>query len=229
VSLSRLDLVGVRAITLLNPWALAVARLGKTVENRTWALPAGRLLIHAGKADDPAGYRHLEHLGHPRATVAEQVVRSAIVAVATVDTVCHVSEAPESGGRCECPTDWATPGQVHSRLADVVALPAPVPCPGRQGVWYPPGHVLDEVAASLALTQQAPLVCTGRRVDRQGRAQGAPCGNEFPPAPGETYPAMELRARILGWKVAPVPDDGAMPHAMCRSCAAPAEAKVRQS
>ena len=229
MSLSRLDLVGVPAITLRNPWALAVARLGKTVENRTWAPPTGRLLIHAGKGDDPAGYRHLEQLGHRRATVVDQVVRSAIVAVTTVDTVCHVSEAPESGGRCECPTDWATPGQVHWCLTGAVPLPEPVPCPGRQGIWYPPGHVLDEVAASLALTQQAPLVCTGRRVDRQGRAQGARCGNQFPPAPGETYPAMELRARTLGWKVAPVPGDGAMPHAMCRSCAAPAEAKVRQS
>lgn len=42
-----------KALTLLNPWAQAIAYWGKDVENRTWAPPASlvgeRIAIHAGK------------------------------------------------------------------------------------------------------------------------------------------------------------------------------------
>lgn len=46
----------VRALTVLQPWAWAIAHAGKLVENRTWAPPAYELCkpiaIHAGKRID---------------------------------------------------------------------------------------------------------------------------------------------------------------------------------
>lgn len=50
----------IRALTLRQPWATAVAELGKRVENRTWRLPPGYLWIHAGARSgwDPAGPAH---------------------------------------------------------------------------------------------------------------------------------------------------------------------------
>lgn len=217
---TRPELIGVPALTLLNPWGLAITRLGKTIENRTWA-PSGatRLFIHAGKGDDEAGYEHLvRKVGQRYDQLEAWVVRSAIVAVADLVAVCHVAE---TGMRCNCPPLWAAPGQVHWRLTDVTPLPEPVPCRGRQRLWYPERDTLDAVAASLALVEWEPLVCQGRRVDGHGRAQGSPCGNVFSPARGETYRSLEQRARTQGWKVAARGEAGPMPDAMCRDCAAP--------
>lgn len=211
------SLAGVPALTLLNPWAMAIARLGKTVENRTWA-PTGttRLLIHAGKGDDEAGYEYLVHrLGQRYDQLEEWVVPSAIVAVADLARVCHVAE---TGVRCECPPLWAQPGQVHWLLEDVTPLPEPAPCRGFLGLWHPQRDTLDAVVASLALVEWEPITCRGRRVTGSGAAQGSPCGETFIPARGETYRHLEQRARTQGWKVAVREQDGPVPDAMCPRC-----------
>lgn len=221
---TRPALIGVPALTLLNPWGLAVTRLGKSPENRTWGPPPDvhRLLIHAGKGDDEAGYEHLVTKLDQRYDQLEAwTVRSAIIAIADLDGVCHVSE---TGARCQCPPLWAAPGQVHWLLANVVPLPEPVPCRGFQRLWYPTREILDAVAASLATVEWAPIVCRGRRVDGQGKAHGEACGDVFPPAPGETYRRLEQRARSQGWRVAARAEGGPMPDAMCRACALPSDA-----
>ena len=215
---TRSALIGVPALTVLNPWGLAIARLGKSPENRGWPphRGVGRILIHAGKGDDRAGFDHLTQLGYLPERIADELVRSAVVAVADIPKVCHVGEG---GGPCECPPLWAARGQVHWLLDNVVPLPEPVACRGRQGLWHPERETLDEVAASLALVEWEPLSCAGRQVDRVGRAYGAPCGNQFWPAPGQTYGQMEQTARTQGWRVAPRTEGGPMPDAMCRTCA----------
>lgn len=216
---SRAALTAVPALTLLNPWALAITRWGKSPENRSWAPPSNvaRLLIHSGKGDDDDGFDYLLTLGYTEAAM-DSAVRSAIVSIADLTGVCIPGR-----GKCRCPARWAVAGQVHWKLDNVVPLPVPVRVGGRLRLWHPDAGTLDAVAASLALLQFEPLVCTGRRVDGQGRAVGMPCGVQFHPERGDTYDVMELRARVAGWKVAPGPADGGLPDAMCTACANPSK------
>lgn len=216
---TRQGLEGVPALTLFNPWALAIARYGKDPENRPWPPPprVTRLLVHAGKAWDPAGLPFLRGIGHPDALA--HVAPSAIVAVVDVVGVC--GKAIDTDRPCGCPPRWARPGQYHWRLANPVALPAPVSCRGRQRLWRPDPATLRGVAASLALLAWEPLVCRGRRATGDGRPVGDPHGVTCRPGPGETPAALELRARMDGWKIGPRPADGSAPDAMCPSCAQP--------
>lgn len=218
---TREGLAGVSALTLRNPWGLAITRYGKDVENRSWRPPADttRLFIHAGKAWDPDGLPFLRQFGYEDGALTH-VVPSAIVAVADLVGVCSTWSTSFGYEReCTCASPWAVRGRVHWHLSNVVPLPAPVPCPGRQRLWIPAPDILDGVAASLASLAWAPLVC--RRVDGRGRAVGDPHGLEYQPEPGETYAAMELRARMERWKVGPRPADGSSPDAMCPGCANP--------
>jgi len=123
-----------RALTLHQPWAWAIARLGKDIENRIWRPPpwliGQRVAIHAGKRWDPgwspdivdmaihAAMDHaymsgdrLYHLG------------AGIVAVVRVVGVVTNSESPWFVG----PFGWV--------LEDIMPVDPPIPCQGRQGLW----------------------------------------------------------------------------------------------
>ena len=151
-----------RALTVKNPWAWAIARGGKDVENRTWQPPCwlDQLAIHAGalsgwdKAGEESPYVNLawqRYMGPPSTLNRWMgtrnvelgrdnplIVSSAVVAVAEVDTChhdgnCHLFPAFHEGtGRCSA---WAARGQWHWHLANVRPLPEPVPCKGALGLW----------------------------------------------------------------------------------------------
>ncbi|WP_089117060.1 ASCH domain-containing protein [Streptomyces sp. SS07] len=124
-----------RALTIRQPWAGAIVHQTKRVENRTWKLPAAhhgtRILIHAGAQPDKTAEVEGPNLD----------VLSAIVGVATV-TGCHWSD----DGMCCGP--WGFENAYHWTLADVVAIPEPIPAKGALGFWTPS----DEIA-NAALRQ----------------------------------------------------------------------------
>jgi hypothetical protein len=77
------------------------------------------------------------------------VVTSAIVAVADLAFACDTSRWTN---HIACPCgQWAMPGQCHWNLTNVRALPEPVPCRGRQGLWRPDETVRVAVEQQLAL------------------------------------------------------------------------------
>lgn len=121
-----------KALTIRQPWAGAIAHQSKRVENRSWKLPAkyegARILIHAGAQPDRDAQVHGEHLN----------VYSAIVAVATI-TECHFSVA----GTCCGP--WGEERAYHWTLADVIALPEPVPAKGALGFWTADDETVNAV------------------------------------------------------------------------------------
>lgn len=134
-----------RALTIRQPWADAIAHGTKRVENRTWRAPAQhigtRILIHAGLQED----RHaILPYGQNIACSVWPDNRRAIIAVATLSESHRASDA-----RC-CDSDWAEPDVYHWLLHDVTKLPEPVPCNGRLGLWTPPFFVLDAVAEQIA-------------------------------------------------------------------------------
>jgi hypothetical protein len=132
-----------KALTVRQPWAGAIAHQQKTVENRSWRLPAkyegARILIHAGAQPDRDAQVYGEHLD----------VYRAVVAVVTI-TGCHFSVA----GTCCGP--WGFERVYHWTLADVIALPEPVPVArGALNFWTPSDDVLTAVQAQLADTATA--------------------------------------------------------------------------
>lgn len=125
-----------KALTIRQPWAGAIAHQTKRVENRTWQLPikheGARILIHAGAQPDRDARVYGEHLD----------VYSAVVAVATV-TGCHWSD------EWQCCGYWAFEKTYHWTLGDVVALAEPVPAKGALCFWTPGDNVLAAVEAQL--------------------------------------------------------------------------------
>ncbi|MEU5610522.1 ASCH domain-containing protein [Streptomyces sparsogenes] len=128
-----------RALTIRQPWATAIAHADKRVENRVWPTSyRGPVLIHAGKAMDR---RH----GPMVAAVVRglQLEMGAVLAVARI-TDCH--ESAEERTPC---TPWSATGQFHHVLDEVTPLPLPIPWKGAQGLWVPPPALLDQVREQL--------------------------------------------------------------------------------
>lgn len=135
-----------KALTVRQPYAGAIARGLKPVENRTWQLPAkyegARVLIHAAASTYAAvgRLRVIEITGSEPDDLWPDT-RGAILAVVTI-TGCHFSVA----GACCGP--WGFERSYHWTLTDVTALPEPVPAKGRLGFWTP-----DEAIVNAALRQ----------------------------------------------------------------------------
>ncbi|WP_329308401.1 ASCH domain-containing protein [Streptomyces microflavus] len=133
-----------RALTIRQPWASAIAHGSKRTENRSWPAPAKhlgtRILIHAAASEDrtPRPSRDVP-LELTRGMGIWPATRSAIVAVATL-AGCHFDN--------ECCTPWGMEGYYHWELTDVAALPEPVPAKGALGFWTP-----TEEAINAALRQ----------------------------------------------------------------------------
>lgn len=133
-----------RALTLWQPWAWAVAHAGKDWENRTWPPPGnaiGKMVaIHAGLRWDREGYLWMrDDLGIDAGT---QHWRGCVVAVATLSGFRRARDG------IFVPADITSPwfhGPVGWKLEDVVTLRIPVHCRGAQGLWRLPLDVDAEV------------------------------------------------------------------------------------
>lgn len=168
-----------RALTVRQPWAWAIAHGHKTIENRTWLTrDYGHLAIHAAARWDGDGARDRNvikaaetdqedggyfdpplrveiELGSGRTTRLlpdpKRFVPGAVIAVAVLADVCTAREG------CGC-GPWAIPGQCHWHLPKVRPLPEPVPCKGRLGLWeLPPAveiAVLDQLQTNREGTRR---------------------------------------------------------------------------
>lgn len=149
-----------KALTLHQPWASAIAVGSKRIENRTWlasrfGLRAGdTFAIHAGLAyNEAAGHTGGDDVWPQSVLLHARAHRGAVVAVARL-VACGVgaghTERIVSG--IHGPDQFAHwfIGPVGWVLDGVVALPEPVPCKGRQGVWTLPDDVAELVLAQVA-------------------------------------------------------------------------------
>ncbi len=134
-----------RALTLWQPWAWAVARAGKPVENRTWHPPPDvtHLAIHAGKTFDPHAAEDIcDALGLGTLPL-EARTHGAVVAVVRLAGCVHdAAELPE-----DLQFWWSGPHGL--RLANVQPLEEPVPCRGAQGLWILPDNAHRLVLAQI--------------------------------------------------------------------------------
>ena len=157
--------VALRALTIKQPWASAVAYGSKRVENRTWLTSyRGLIAIHAGSAVDWTARKQAwlaaglvpYQAGDPRRAWEASLPRGAVIAVARL-TGCH--QARECAGRRPdgrlC-SPWAARNAWHWELADVHPLRDPVPCPGALNLWRPPAAVSARLLSQVCGTCGTP-------------------------------------------------------------------------
>lgn len=126
-----------KALTIQQPWAWAIAAGHKRVENRSWATHyRGPLGIHAGKTWDHDAVRLVKQLlvdlgvlTDPRQQVPDRhlLATGAVLGVAELTGVC--GELP-----CRC-GPWAGIGLKHWQLPDMQPFDEPLPARGAQGLW----------------------------------------------------------------------------------------------
>jgi hypothetical protein len=143
------------ALTIHQPWASAIARGWKSIENRTWPPPPqlfGRhLAIHAGKSFDQLGLQDLARdqvrLGIPDGDLNSSMPTSAIIAVARLAGAVLVVDAAhpdvEQLGGLPAPGARIRANKVLGGLPAQRALDA-VRSPWARGKWL---WVLEDVVA----------------------------------------------------------------------------------
>lgn len=124
-----------KALTVKQPWAWAIAHGGKNIENRMWRTGyRGPLAIHAGLTDDEEAidFRIAKAWAaqQNRQPAQQTLIRGAIIATASLKD-CHL----ERDGCCQ---PWGEPGAFHFVLADIQPLVTPVPCRGALNLWNAP-------------------------------------------------------------------------------------------
>jgi ASCH domain len=122
--------VSMKTLSIRQPWAEAIIRLGKDVENRSWSTRhRGPLLIHASKRAEVVICRQL-------AINPDELVYGAIVGI--VDLVDCVQDSTST---------WAEKGQWHWILRNPRRLSDPIPMRGRLGLF--------EISVDLGATGSA--------------------------------------------------------------------------
>lgn len=126
-----------KALTIHQPWAWAIAQGHKRIENRSWYTShRGSLLIHAGRSIQSieSGRRYIERLGL-RVPDRGTLVFGAIVAIARVKACVEVETVLDEPF-AEGPVCWL--------LTDVRAVD-PFPYSGAQGLFEVPESVVDQL------------------------------------------------------------------------------------
>lgn len=130
-----------KALSVRQPWAWAIAKGYKNVENRSWtATYRGPLAIHAAaRWDDYAVealrdvVRTVRAMGVPLPkTLADDLPYSDTRLVVAVVDLVDICTRPLRA--CDC-GPWAIAGQSHWQLANARLLPEPFAAKGRLGLW----------------------------------------------------------------------------------------------
>lgn len=123
----------VKVLSIRQPWAHAIMRLGKDVENRSWPTHyRGPLLIHAGKTPDRSAF--------PVLNVDRRAIEYGAI-VGIVDLVDCRQDA-------EATSSWAVAGMWHWVL-DAPREFEPIPCPGQLRLFDAPELIRKRVERLL--------------------------------------------------------------------------------
>lgn len=164
-----------RALTLIQPWAWAIAYAGKDLENRSWKPPANlspteTIAIHAGKGWDREAFAWLRtnalRLGIPMCPPRGQHQHGRIVAVCRVAGYFLEPNVKRPG---EPPNPWFNPPPDGCawHLTNIARLPDPVECRGALGLFEIPDGVEGSIALSLE-RRRACSSCSRAREQRHG-------------------------------------------------------------
>lgn len=130
------------ALTLHQPWAWSICHAGKRVENREWAphLSKGDVFaIHAGQRYDREDASWIFHMHDASVPPEEEITKGAVVAVVRLGDVLERHRRPRA------PDLWHAAAKFWWQLSEVIVLPSPVACRGKQKLWVMPDDVLESV------------------------------------------------------------------------------------
>lgn len=152
-----------RALSIRQPWAWAILRAGKRIENRDWKGHGGNsgrdkgfrgeFYIHASMAPTPRRMRDeiedfidfvlQRRISLPRGAVEDKLTpRGLLDEQGGIVGIARVVDIRPNG---DAPTDpWAIAGCLGIVLADVRPVPF-VPCKGALGWWKVPADVLAKL------------------------------------------------------------------------------------
>ena len=141
----------VRALTVKQPWAWAIAQGWKDIENRTWPVPGylrGEwVAIHASKSWDTDGFDGFRDImrrtGRSDCVYDCDDVRGALIAVVRVE-----------GSVLSDASAWFA-GPHGFPLRDAIKLPDPIKCRGALNFWRLPFAVDAELREQLARLEPA--------------------------------------------------------------------------
>lgn len=133
-----------KAISLWQPWASAIAIGLKTNETRSWSTAyRGPLAIHAAKTDNEEirefwAWKACAPL-RERFGRFENLPRGAIVATCRLEEVLHTTDVDGLTEQEKAFGNYS-PGRYAWVLTEVLALPTPIPVRGSQGLfeWHAP-------------------------------------------------------------------------------------------
>lgn len=153
------------ALTLKHPWAVAIRDWGKPVENRTWKPPRSLIgqwfaihggVVPKGRARDEAFTDLMSLIGQglaPRNVPTADAIVPGILCVVRLDRVVQPGDDDPIVS-----SPWFT-GPYGWVLSDVVPMPEPIPCSGRQGLWPLLEDVLAKVRDGWQRTKGGVLAC----------------------------------------------------------------------
>lgn len=125
-----------RALTVHRPWSELLVRGVKDFENRSWPLPGFLwrrwVAIHAGKAWAPEALEMMKLAGC-EVGLTDKGTPTGIVGLVRFDKPVQESDSLWFQG----PEGWP--------VIEAWAFAKPIPCGGRQGLWFVPNHVRDEI------------------------------------------------------------------------------------
>lgn len=152
-----------RALTIQQPWAWAIAKGFKTIENRSWRPrliePGDVFAVHAAAAaPDAEDIEWLTGQVGRRGKVPDWFDCSCVVALVRFVGTTESSRSPWFSG----PIGW--------ELADAQRLRDPVECTGRLGLWELPARVEGRVLKQVVSRRRARGV--GKRRLKGAAARG---------------------------------------------------------
>lgn len=133
-----------KALSLWQPWATAIAAGVKRIETRHWSTSyRGPLAIHAAKHWD-SEQREFASIEHTLGRLPKRIPFGAIVAVCDLVDVRSTDELihTEAVGTIELNYGNYSPGRFGWLLENVRALTEPVPFKGAQGLFTVPDALL---------------------------------------------------------------------------------------
>lgn len=131
--------VGLRAITIRQPWIHHILRGEKRLENRSWQPPTLPIILalHAAKSPDMEDYR--EALSELEGDPTTLTTMGAIVGLIQVGKI-HTRRRDVPTGQ----KDWWG-GPCAWEIERVVPLATPVPCKGQLGLWTVPANIRSKL------------------------------------------------------------------------------------
>jgi hypothetical protein len=139
-----------RAISVRQPWAWAIARGHKPVLNRAADTGyRGPIAVYASFRVDLESFEDDVIRRTARGAWDPADPAAAIGGIVAVISLAGVCSAAVAAGPCGC-GEWASPGAYHWQLADPRPLPWAVLAVGQPGLWELPPEVASGVSRLLA-------------------------------------------------------------------------------